>query len=177
MSEGSEKSTAGQKSTDAAPTVRRRPPKLTAAELARMTELNARALTLRYGLDDGTPRTVAQVAKEMSLGKPAVQYHLKKGLEALSPDRRERLRNSIVVRRGRFAQPLKGNTPSAMFANRLMEIRKARGLSQEQMASLLGLEFVTYNAYESGRNRPRMDTFFQMCERLGMSPSEVLQGI
>lgn len=142
-----------------------------------MSELNAQALTLRYGLDGGNCRTIQQVADAMNLGTPAVQYHLKRAMDALTPDRRKELRESITIRRGNFAQPLEGNTPSVRFANRLMAIRKSRGLNQEQMAALLGLELTTYNAYESGRNRPQMERFFDMCKALGMTPSEVLKGV
>lgn len=151
--------------------------RLTESERTKMSELNAKALTIRYGLDGRGCRTVQQVAGEMDLGHPAVQYHLAKAMGALTPQRRKEIKSLMTIKRGKFAKPKREDTPSARFANRLMGIRKARGLNQEEMADLLGLEHTTYQSYEAARNRPQMERFFSMCDALGMSPSEVLKGV
>lgn len=62
------------------------------------------------------------------------------------------------------------------FGNTLREIRKCKGLSQENMASMLNISRSGYSKYESGESSPSIDTIKEICEILNIS-SDYLIGI
>ena len=62
------------------------------------------------------------------------------------------------------------------FGNTLREIRKCKGLSQENMASMLNISRSGYSKYESGESSPSIDTIKEICEVLNIS-SDYLIGI
>lgn len=56
------------------------------------------------------------------------------------------------------------------FGDRLRTIRKAKGLTMEDMASDLGITRQGYARYESGQGSPTVDSLFQIAATLGVSP-------
>ena len=55
------------------------------------------------------------------------------------------------------------------IANRLKEIRIKSGLSQEDVAKLMGINVRTYQNYEYGRTRMDCGNLLQLCEKLNLS--------
>ena len=67
-----------------------------------------------------------------------------------------------------------------MDPQRLVKIRKTFGLSQEQMARLLGVSFVTVNRWEGGHSSPTGPTHdlymaLDAALRAGHKPTAILQ--
>lgn len=58
---------------------------------------------------------------------------------------------------------------------RLAEIRKAQGLSQEQLSELSGVARVTIARIETGRTSPNMETMKRLADVLNV-PLDVLAG-
>lgn len=55
----------------------------------------------------------------------------------------------------------------------LRELRKSRGLTQEEMAKILNMSFRTYQSYETGATSPTLDRAVGMADMLGCSISEM----
>lgn len=55
------------------------------------------------------------------------------------------------------------------FAARIKEIRKAKKLTQKQMAELLGTTERNYQYYESGAREPNLETFVTISDVLEVS--------
>ena len=56
------------------------------------------------------------------------------------------------------------NTPLPHFAQRLKALRKARGLTQQELADRLGLKRAALGAYEEGRAEPRLINVIAIAE-------------
>ena len=56
----------------------------------------------------------------------------------------------------------------------LKELRESKGLTQEQVASLIGVSRQTYSSYESSIGRVRMWRAQQIADALGVDLSEVV---
>lgn len=50
-----------------------------------------------------------------------------------------------------------------IFGQRLRELRKLKGLSQEQVGKELGFSARAYSHYENGERDPSIDTLIKMC--------------
>ncbi len=59
-----------------------------------------------------------------------------------------------------------------LFAERLAELRLAKGVSARDMSLSLGQSVNYINAIESNRSLPSMKNFFAICDYLGITPSE-----
>lgn len=57
----------------------------------------------------------------------------------------------------------------------LKEIRKSKGLSQQQLANLLCVTQPSVHNWEIGLCLPQIQTFFRLCELLDCTPSDLLQ--
>ena len=57
--------------------------------------------------------------------------------------------------------------------NRLEEIRKQRGLTQEELAEVLGVSRQTVNSLENGRYNPSIMLAFRIARFFGMSIEEI----
>lgn len=57
--------------------------------------------------------------------------------------------------------------------NRIRELRKARGLSQDDLAKLLGTTTVTFSRWERGVMHPRIRYQKGLAKRLGVSIPEL----
>ncbi|MCR5398178.1 MAG: helix-turn-helix domain-containing protein [Lachnospiraceae bacterium] len=59
-----------------------------------------------------------------------------------------------------------------MFANRLVQLRNAKGVSARDMSLSLGQNPAYINNIESGRALPSMSAFFYICDYFGITPKE-----
>ncbi len=62
-----------------------------------------------------------------------------------------------------------------MFCDRLRDIRKRRGMTQEEMAKALNITSVGYGNYERGRNEPDIETLKKLSSILNVSIDELLE--
>ncbi|RDL47883.1 Antitoxin PezA [Ensifer sp. M14] len=63
---------------------------------------------------------------------------------------------------------------SVQIGERLRAIRQTRGLSQEKVATALGITFQQVQKYERGTNRISVPTLIQICEVLKAHPMEII---
>lgn len=64
-----------------------------------------------------------------------------------------------------------------MVKNYIMQIRIARGLTQEQLAEKMGITHTTVQRHESGkRSNLKWDTILKYADALGCHPSEITDG-
>lgn len=56
-----------------------------------------------------------------------------------------------------------------MLSSRLRSARKARNLTQEEVAAVLGISRTGYVKYESGANKPKLKTLQQLAALLGVT--------
>lgn len=64
-----------------------------------------------------------------------------------------------------------------LVGNVLTELRKARGMSQEVLSGLAGLDRTHYSKIERGLRSPTIDTLFKIAHALDMAPHEVVTAI
>src|SRR5436309_2447427 len=64
----------------------------------------------------------------------------------------------------------------AIIASRIREARKAAGLSQGQVARMLGLQRPSVSEMEAGNRRVTADEFARLAELFDVSPSWLLGG-
>jgi transcriptional regulator with XRE-family HTH domain len=65
----------------------------------------------------------------------------------------------------------------AALAQRMKELRKKRGFSQEAFADHAGLHRVAIGWIEQGRRVPSLKTLVKISQGLGISVSELLKGV
>ena len=56
-----------------------------------------------------------------------------------------------------------------VFGENLRRIRKARGISQEELARLLGTSKQVISRYENGQRSPKLSTVEEYADKLGVS--------
>jgi transcriptional regulator with XRE-family HTH domain len=71
----------------------------------------------------------------------------------------------------RAAQP-----SNQSFADRLRDLRKAKGLSQTDLGQLVGLHYTHVGRYERALSMPAADTLQRLAEVLGVSADYLLEG-
>ena len=52
----------------------------------------------------------------------------------------------------------------SVFSDRLLELRKERGLSQKEIAKAIGVDVRAYQRYEYGEREPQISTFFRLAD-------------
>jgi len=67
-------------------------------------------------------------------------------------------------------------TDAPVFGQRLAALRKARGLSQDQLAKLMGKTRVTIDYYERRAKNPTAEVVNQAAEIFGVSASDLIGG-
>lgn len=67
-----------------------------------------------------------------------------------------------------------GDSLTETIAERLVRYRKQRGLTQAQLASLLGIAQPNISSYERGEARPSFDILVQMTQILKVSADQLL---
>ena len=65
--------------------------------------------------------------------------------------------------------------PQVSFGRVLRNLRKARGLTQEQLAFAAGIERNYVSLIERGQNQPALKVLFKVAEALECSPSELIR--
>jgi len=63
------------------------------------------------------------------------------------------------------------------LGQRIRTWRKGKGMSQEGFADLCGLHRTAMGLLERGKSIPRLDTLLLVSQHLGLSVSDLLQGI
>lgn len=58
------------------------------------------------------------------------------------------------------------------FGLRLQKIRKAKKMTQEQLAEKVALDTMTISRIENGKEYPKPDNFAKICKALSTSPKE-----
>ena len=61
------------------------------------------------------------------------------------------------------------------FPSKLKELRLAGNLSEEELADQIGISIKTYRNYESGKTKPRINTFKKIVLALGTTSDELLE--
>lgn len=64
--------------------------------------------------------------------------------------------------------------PCTEFGKRLRELRLERGLSQEKLGELAGLDRTYISSAEAGRRNVSLKTIYKLAEALGVEASELL---
>lgn len=60
---------------------------------------------------------------------------------------------------------------------RLLELRKSKGLSQEEVADKLNVTRQTVSKWETGQSSPDFDKIAPICELYGVTPNEILSEV
>lgn len=68
------------------------------------------------------------------------------------------------------------NKNSSALATRLLEARKQKGLSQQQVAEIAGVHFTNVGKYERAEAVPSADVFNRIAKALEVSPDFLLNG-
>lgn len=61
-----------------------------------------------------------------------------------------------------------------LFASRLREVRREKGLSQVDLGAMLGYGYTAISNYETGRNEPSLTDFVRLCAALEVSADYIL---
>ena len=64
-----------------------------------------------------------------------------------------------------------------MIAQRIVELRKRKGMSQVQLAKALSVSASTEGMYEQGRRTPSIDTLITMSRIFGVSLDYLITGV
>lgn len=64
-----------------------------------------------------------------------------------------------------------------LVGNVITGLRKSKGLSQEVLSGLAGLDRTHYSKIERGLRSPTIDTLFKIAHALDMAPHEVVTAI
>lgn len=59
----------------------------------------------------------------------------------------------------------------------LARYRMKKGISQEVLSGLAGIARTHLSMIENGSRNPTLETFFKLCNSLGVKPSEVMKDI
>jgi transcriptional regulator with XRE-family HTH domain len=65
-------------------------------------------------------------------------------------------------------------TSPSVFAERLVDLRKKRHLTQEQLAEEIGLSRATIAYYEASAKNPKLDTIYKVAEFFGVRPEYLI---
>jgi transcriptional regulator with XRE-family HTH domain len=69
------------------------------------------------------------------------------------------------------------NMPGGTFGANLSAARLARGWSQEQLGERAGIDQATVYRLEVGDRQPRLPTILVLAEAMGLSGSELIDGL
>ena len=65
-------------------------------------------------------------------------------------------------------------TTSNLFGKNLRKIRRARGMTQEQLGQIIGVQKSAVSKYEKGRVKPDISRLLELCRILDVTPQELL---
>lgn len=60
------------------------------------------------------------------------------------------------------------------FGNRMRELRKKKGFSQEKLALDIDMDLTSINEIEKGHRSPKLITMYKIAQALGVSLSELV---
>ena len=63
---------------------------------------------------------------------------------------------------------------SELLGNRIQQFREAKGLTQEELATLAGISIKHISVLERGIKVPRLATFLTIAEALGVTPNDLV---
>ena len=63
-----------------------------------------------------------------------------------------------------------------MFEERLYQLRRERGISQEELANIVGVSRQAVQKWESGASQPNMDNLVAISEYFGVTLDYLLKG-
>jgi transcriptional regulator with XRE-family HTH domain len=63
------------------------------------------------------------------------------------------------------------------LGKRVAEVRKSKGVTQEQLAALTGLDRVAIAYIETGKRMPRVTSIYKIAVGLGVDVSELFRGL
>lgn len=61
------------------------------------------------------------------------------------------------------------------FASRLKEIRKSKGLTQEEICEITGIDVSNYSKMETGKIAPSMTSLYKLVFKAGFVPNELFE--
>lgn len=64
-----------------------------------------------------------------------------------------------------------------LVGSTIAELRKSKGMSQEVLSGLAGLDRTHYSKIERGLRSPTIDTLFKIAHALDMAPHEIVVAI
>ena len=64
-----------------------------------------------------------------------------------------------------------------LVGSTIAELRKSKGMSQEVLSGLAGLDRTHYSKIERGLRSPTIDTLFKIAHALDMPPHEIVEAI
>lgn len=67
--------------------------------------------------------------------------------------------------------------PNTVFGEQLRQIRRAAGITQEELAFRVGLDRTYISLLERGIKSPTLNTFFRLCKVLDQQPAQVIDQI
>ncbi|MHB1467913.1 MAG: helix-turn-helix domain-containing protein [Solirubrobacteraceae bacterium] len=67
--------------------------------------------------------------------------------------------------------------PTDQFGEQLRRVRTEQQLTQEQLAEASGLHRTEISLLERGKRTPILDTIVAVANGLGVTPSELLEGV
>lgn len=82
--------------------------------------------------------------------------------------------NSIILSNDSMAKELKGGMMIMDFNNRLYELRKQKGFSQEELANRLNVSRQTISKWEVGDSTPDMEKLIAISDLFGISLDELV---
>ena len=60
------------------------------------------------------------------------------------------------------------------IGSRIRDFRETRGLTQKELAEIIGVQDAVISNWETGRNRPNVDVLMKLCSALGTSADDLL---
>ena len=63
---------------------------------------------------------------------------------------------------------------SELLGNRIQQFREAKGLTQEELATLTGISIKHISVLERGVKVPRLATFLTIADALGVTPNDLV---
>ena len=66
---------------------------------------------------------------------------------------------------------------AALIGRVIQRLRRAKGMSQEVLSGLAGLDRTHYSKIERGLRSPTIDTLFNIAQALDMAPHEIVSAI
>lgn len=63
------------------------------------------------------------------------------------------------------------------FGHRLAEVRKSRGMTQQELAEKLDISLVSIGYIETGRRWPRLNTLHRIADALGVRVGDIFKDL